>query len=271
MPDSGVTAKSFSSPWQRFLTATNAALNVFNVNAADWNMQSSQTVIDAPAGATVLVNIHGSPIAITNCSIALVGVDQRSVLYNYADAAFVSTKSFLHPGSVLAPFASAALSGGAINGTAVFGGDVTTSIGFEFHNFPFAGQVSGGGPVNHPPIVHAGTDIILPVNGSVQLSGWAGDDGQPVPPQLVTLWEVASGSAAHVTFDNPAVTNTTAAFLAGGEYTLRLNGSDGTLTAHERFRYGRGHPTTLCQAGTTRAGCGRGADAGRVCLGRRQA
>ncbi|MBP7637710.1 MAG: choice-of-anchor A family protein, partial [Kiritimatiellae bacterium] len=233
MPDSGVTAKSFSSPWQRFLTATNAALNVFNVNAADWNMQSSQTVIDAPAGATVLVNIHGSPIAITNCSIALVGVDQRSVLYNYADAAFVSTKSFLHPGSVLAPFASAALSGGAINGTAVFGGDVTTSIGFEFHNFPFAGQVSGGGPVNHPPIVHAGTDIILPVNGSVQLSGWAGDDGQPVPPQLVTLWEVASGSAAHVTFDNPAVTNTTAAFLAGGEYTLRLNGSDGTLTAHD--------------------------------------
>jgi choice-of-anchor A domain-containing protein len=233
MPDSGVVAKDFSSPWQRFLTGTNTALNVFNVNASDWNMNASQTVIDAPAGATVLVNIYGGPVAITNCSIALVGVDQRQVLYNYVDAAFISTKSFPHPGSVLAPFASAALSGGAVNGTAVFGGDVTTSIGFEFHNFPFAGQVSGGGPVNQPPVVHAGPDIILPVNGSVQLSGWVGDDGQPVPSQLAALWEVASGSAAHVTFDDPAATNATAAFSAGGEFTLRLNGSDGTLTAHD--------------------------------------
>jgi choice-of-anchor A domain-containing protein len=149
LADSGAVTKDFTSPWQRFLTGTNESLNVFNVTAAEWSMKSSQTVIDAPAGSTVLVNITGGETAITNSSIALVGVDRRHVIYNYVDAAWISTKSFLHPGSVLAPYASASLSGGAVDGAAVFGGDVTTTIGFEFHNFPYAGQ--GFGSVNEAP------------------------------------------------------------------------------------------------------------------------
>jgi choice-of-anchor A domain-containing protein/RHS repeat-associated protein len=140
LEDWGVAAIDFTNPYQRFLTATNESLNVFNLDAAEWNMTSSQIVIDAPTGSAVFVNIHGGPVAITNSSIELVGVDQRQVIYNYADAARITTKSFLHPGSVLAPYASAALSGGAVNGTAVFGGDVTTTIGFSFNNFPYAGH-----------------------------------------------------------------------------------------------------------------------------------
>jgi choice-of-anchor A domain-containing protein len=143
LADSGAVTKDFTSPWQRFLTGTNESLNVFNVTAAEWSMKSSQTVIDAPAGSTVLVNITGGETAITNSSIALVGVDRRHVVYNYVDAAWISTKSFLHPGSVLAPYASASLSGGAVDGAAVFGGDVTTTIGFEFHNFRSVRQRQG--------------------------------------------------------------------------------------------------------------------------------
>ena len=42
---------------------------------------------------------------------------------------------FSHEGSVLAPFASGSFTGGSINGIAIFGGNVVTKNGFEFHNF----------------------------------------------------------------------------------------------------------------------------------------
>ncbi len=44
-------------------------------------------------------------------------------------------------GSVLAPNADATLSGGGINGQVVFGGNVTVSGGFEFHNFCYNADI----------------------------------------------------------------------------------------------------------------------------------
>lgn len=140
LPDAGVSALDFSSPWQRLLVGTNTALNVFNVSAADWSMSSAQTVISVPAGAAVLVNVHGGPVTITYASIELLGADCRRTVFNYADAGQVTTTGFLHPGSVLAPYASASLSGGGVHGSALFGGNVATSLGFAFHNFPYCGQ-----------------------------------------------------------------------------------------------------------------------------------
>ncbi|NLG01805.1 MAG: choice-of-anchor A family protein, partial [Lentisphaerae bacterium] len=140
LPDTGVSALDFSSPWQRLLVGTNTALNVFNVSAADWSMSSAQTVISVPAGAAVLVNVHGGPVTITYASIELLGADCRRTVFNYADAGQVTTTGFLHPGSVLAPYASASLSGGGVHGSALFGGNVATSLGFAFHNFPYCGQ-----------------------------------------------------------------------------------------------------------------------------------
>ncbi len=140
LPDTGVSAFDFSSPWQRILAGTNTTLNVFNVSAAEWSMSSAQTVISAPTGAVALVNIHGGPVVITYGSIELLGVDCRRTVYNYADAEQVTTAGFLHPGSILAPYASAALSGGGVYGSALFGGDVTTSLGFSFNHFPYCGQ-----------------------------------------------------------------------------------------------------------------------------------
>ncbi|MFZ4398273.1 MAG: choice-of-anchor A family protein, partial [Kiritimatiellia bacterium] len=62
-------------------------------------------------------------------------------LFNYVDATELDTACFNQEGSVLAPYANAHLHSSAIAGSAVFGGNVVTEMGFEFHNFPFRGRV----------------------------------------------------------------------------------------------------------------------------------
>ncbi len=140
MDDHGLT-NVFQDTWTLTLQGADPVLNVFNVQAADWNGASKENRIAAPAGSTVIVNIHGSTITLTNGSIVLAGVSPNHVLYNYVDATTVSSASFIHQGAVLAPYANAHLTGGGINGFSFFGGSVNTSIGFEFHNFPFRGTI----------------------------------------------------------------------------------------------------------------------------------
>ncbi len=138
--DQGVMTKTRSA--QRFrLTGTNDQLNVFNVQAQDWSCSQSDIVIAAPAGSTVLVNIHGASASLSNGAMRVTGVTANNVLFNYVDATELATASFDHKGSVLAPYANAHLHSGQIEGSAVFGGNVATETGFEFHNFPFRGHV----------------------------------------------------------------------------------------------------------------------------------
>ncbi len=140
LADQGVMTKTRST--QRFkLTGTNAQLNVFNVQAQDWTCSQSDIVIAAPAGSTVLVNIHGASASLSNGTMRVTGVVANNILFNYVDATELATASFDHKGSVLAPYANAHLHSGQIEGSAVFGGNVATETGFEFHNFPFRGHV----------------------------------------------------------------------------------------------------------------------------------
>ena len=116
-------------------------LNVFNVAASDWSGSHMDIVIKAPEYSTVVFNIHGSSVELSNGAIRLTGVRNDRILFNYADATEIRTSGFTHNGAVLAPFANGIFSGGEIEGFGVFGGDVTTSTGFEFHNYPFRGTV----------------------------------------------------------------------------------------------------------------------------------
>jgi choice-of-anchor A domain-containing protein len=140
MDDRGVT-NVYHDAWSLLLQGDDPVLNVFNVQVADWNVHKSENVIDVPAGSTVIVNIHGTVATFSNGTIRLVGVATNNVLFNYVNATAITSKSIDHNGAVLAPYADAQLSGGAINGFAFFGGSITTFNGFEFHNFPFRGQI----------------------------------------------------------------------------------------------------------------------------------
>lgn len=117
------------------LTGTSTGQNVFTVSASTFG---SDTVnIIAPNGSTVVVNIVGTTANNSGSAINLTGVNESNVVYNFVNATTFSSSSRLFEGSVLAmDAATSTLTGGAINGLGVFGGNVTTSQGFEFHDFP---------------------------------------------------------------------------------------------------------------------------------------
>jgi choice-of-anchor A domain-containing protein len=112
------------------LTGNHPDLNVFEVTAADWNSTSTEILVSAPAGATVLINVTGGPIEITYGSMRLEGVSREQVLIHYTEATSITTTGFSHEGSVLAPYTDAVFHGGAINGRGVFGGSVLSLNGF---------------------------------------------------------------------------------------------------------------------------------------------
>jgi len=79
-------------------------------------------------------------VSLSNGVMRVTGVSANDILFNYVDATEIDTASFNQEGSVLAPYANAHLHSSAIAGSAVFGGNVVTEMGFEFHNFPFLGH-----------------------------------------------------------------------------------------------------------------------------------
>ncbi|MBP7275442.1 MAG: choice-of-anchor A family protein, partial [Kiritimatiellae bacterium] len=134
-----------------YLVGNDPVLNVFNLDASDWNGSSRGIFIDAPEGSTVLINVHGPQIEIRNSSMDVSGTTMEHVLVHYVDATQVSTTSFTHAASVLAMHADGSFLGGSIDGRAVFGGSVTSGNGFEFHNYDFLGHMCNGenpGPVS---------------------------------------------------------------------------------------------------------------------------
>ncbi|MDD4102134.1 MAG: choice-of-anchor A family protein, partial [Kiritimatiellae bacterium] len=141
-----------SSTWQLDLVADDPVLNVFNLETSIWNGQSRGIFITAPSNSTVLVNVSGEFVGITNSSMNVSGTSHENVLINYVNATTVATAGFKHTASVMALHADAAFSGGSIDGRAVFGGDVVTTNGFEFHNYYFTGVIcTGDEPEDTPP------------------------------------------------------------------------------------------------------------------------
>ena len=142
MADRGVTEKELDrTDFLIHFAGDDPVLNVFNVDAADWNGAQTDIHITAPEYSTVVLNVRGPVIALTNAAIRLHGITNDRILFNYPDALLIQTSGFSHEGAVLAPYADADLRGGYFEGFGVFGGDVTTRVGFEFHHYPFRGRV----------------------------------------------------------------------------------------------------------------------------------
>ena len=82
-------------------------------------------------------------------------------------------------------------------------------------------------PLNHPPVVAAGDDIISD-RAEVRLHGQVSDDGRPAGKKLAVRWELLEGPGT-VIFKDPAAAKCAAVFSAPGDYLLRLVGDDGEL------------------------------------------
>ncbi|MFA5190837.1 MAG: right-handed parallel beta-helix repeat-containing protein [Verrucomicrobiia bacterium] len=82
-------------------------------------------------------------------------------------------------------------------------------------------------PLNNPPVVKAGPDIIFD-RATVRLGGSVTDDGKPAKRRLMTRWELLEGPGA-VKFKQPASARCDAIFSVAGDYLLRLVGDDGEL------------------------------------------
>ncbi len=99
------------------LTGANPGLNIFEISGEDITAANGLT-IDAPAGATVLVNISGDNIAWSGAN-DLSGVNQTHVVYNFYEADTLTLSGIGVKGSVLAPFAFVNFVSGQLNGNII--------------------------------------------------------------------------------------------------------------------------------------------------------
>ncbi|HYI02678.1 choice-of-anchor A family protein [Hyalangium sp.] len=99
-----------------FSHGTHAGLNVFDVNASDFNGAVLWS-IDAPAGSFVVVNIRGASASFGGFGIHFTGgIDQHGVLYNFVDATSITANGFGFWGTVLAPSANITFNNGSWDG-----------------------------------------------------------------------------------------------------------------------------------------------------------
>jgi len=83
-------------------------------------------------------------------------------------------------------------------------------------------------PSNQPPFVYAGPNEVTNMP-SIQLAGFASDDGLP-SNYLITTWSsISNPPGATANFGNSNALLTTATFSTNGNYVFRLTASDGSL------------------------------------------
>jgi PKD repeat protein len=91
-------------------------------------------------------------------------------------------------------------------------------------------------PGNVAPVVDAGPAQTVRLLTVANLSGTVSDDGLPNPPSAFTVhWSVIRGPGT-VTFLDANAVQTHAGFAATGNYTLRLDATDGELSATDSVK-----------------------------------
>jgi hypothetical protein len=98
-----------------------------------------------------------------------------------------------------------------------------------------AGEIEVARTINQPPIVNAGVDQTIGLDGSsttATLDGIAVDDRIEKSEALFVTWQKISGEG-NVELTNPNHLTTTATFTKRGKYVLRLTVDDGSLSASD--------------------------------------
>ncbi|HEY4231959.1 MAG TPA: choice-of-anchor A family protein [Lacipirellulaceae bacterium] len=116
-------------------TAVGASAHFFNATGAQLQAATGFK-IDAPAGATVVINASGSNFTVANTGFTLTGgITVDHVLWNMYQATTLSLSSI--SGSVLAPLASVTANNGSYNGNfiaAALNGNIGSSTVDEYFN-----------------------------------------------------------------------------------------------------------------------------------------
>jgi choice-of-anchor A domain-containing protein len=111
------------------LTATGCTLCVFNMTGGSMHSMT----INAPAGATVLINVAGGSSSFSNGSINYAGgASAANTIFNFNAATTLSTSSIGFNGSILAPLATFTGINGNINGELI--AKVVSGETAEFEN-----------------------------------------------------------------------------------------------------------------------------------------
>lgn len=139
------------------LTGGSGDVRYFKVTAAQ--LASASTIkINAPSSASVVINVTGSSVTMSNSGISLLGgVSESSVLFNFYQATALTVSGINIKGSVLAPQASMVFNNGQINGQVVVR---SMSGNGEFHYDPFCGSVPVPEPASLAALALGGFGLI---------------------------------------------------------------------------------------------------------------
>ncbi|QDU60579.1 Exoglucanase A precursor [Planctomycetes bacterium Pan216] len=100
------------------LDGADADLNIFHLTAAD--LEAANTiVINAPAGASVVVNVSGQSVNISNLGMSINGTTREFVLFNLYEATTLEMSGISFQGSMLAVDAVVTFDNGNLEGALV--------------------------------------------------------------------------------------------------------------------------------------------------------
>ncbi|WP_242072139.1 choice-of-anchor A family protein [Nostoc sp. FACHB-110] len=121
-----------------YLQGNNSDLNIFTIDGSQFSKSSYLNLSDVGTNSTIVFNILGNSVDISNFGLNLNNVNKSNILFNFVDATQVKTTGFSFLGSVLATKANVQFNNGNVEGTLVA---ASLSGSGEFHNKSFTGNL----------------------------------------------------------------------------------------------------------------------------------
>lgn len=218
-PNSAATTTTFKAPAQ-------AGRYLFRLTADDNELTASDEVVVVIQPATIGINLALAAATVTTD----IGAALKDVPSLKAEGLTCRWEKTGGPGSITVTNADSLNAQVTLSQTGLYHLTLTA-----MKNGRLWESIPVGITVNRKPVVTTGADRIINLPRNRQLLAGTVDKGLGNPQdnnRFTILWEKVSG-AGDVVFDDPATPNTTATFLAGGVYKLKLtarNPSDESLS-----------------------------------------
>jgi choice-of-anchor A domain-containing protein len=114
------------------LTGTHSDIDYFQLSGSQLK-QTTNLLIDAPKGATVVVNVDGTTDQFSGAGMTFKGISASDLLFNFYQANSLTLSGLALDASLLAPAATLYGSSGQIDGNVMVAGIMATK-GFEYHD-----------------------------------------------------------------------------------------------------------------------------------------